>query len=120
MSSNMPKDDLWPGDTSSSESATPVPNSPKIASQKKPDKKEGALVIPAKTTVGENPKFNIKASMQKRVALQKPKNNWAPLGSEMIRSAKPDEKQKKTRKSRHQKRYYAPFMGYKFIAYLCP
>jgi hypothetical protein len=20
----------------------------------------------------------------------------------------------------HQKRYYAPFMGYKFIAYLCP
>jgi hypothetical protein len=54
MSSKVPKDDLWFGDTSSSESATLVPNSPKIAGQKNPDKKEGALDIPTKATVGEN------------------------------------------------------------------
>ena len=76
MSSIVPKDDLWPEDTSSSESATLVPTSPKIAGRKKPDKEEGALVIPAKAMVGENPIIDVKASIQRTAALNKPNKNW--------------------------------------------
>ena len=72
MSSGVPEHPFT-DDTSSSESATLEPFSPKIDSVEKPDKEEGALFIPAKTTVGERPKFDLKASMQRRVALSKPK-----------------------------------------------
>ena len=76
MSSNVPEDLLLPsfGGTSSSDSAMLEPGSPKIAGREKADKEEGAfLVIPAKAKVKENPIIDIKASMQKRVALNKPK-----------------------------------------------
>ena len=67
-------EDLSFEDTSSSESATLEPWSPKIVGREKTDKEEGALlVIPAKATVEENPIIDIKASMQKQVALNKPK-----------------------------------------------
>ena len=41
-------------DTSPTEIAVLEPDSPKNASKGKPDKEGGALVIPAKATVGEN------------------------------------------------------------------
>jgi hypothetical protein len=44
------------GDTSSSDSDMLEPDSTKIAGGEKADKKERALVIIAKATVGENPK----------------------------------------------------------------
>jgi hypothetical protein len=49
------------------------PWSPKIADGEKPDKEEGALVIPANTKVGENPINNTKLAIQKRLALDKVK-----------------------------------------------
>ena len=72
MSSDVPED-TFPDNKSSSESATLEPFCPKIDGVEKPDKEEGALFIPAKATVGERPKFDLKASMQRRVALSKPK-----------------------------------------------
>ena len=73
MSSIVPKDDLWPEDTSSSESAILEPWSPTISGREKQDKEEGALVIPAKAMVGENTIIDIKASIQRTAALNKPK-----------------------------------------------
>ena len=43
-----------PEDTSPTESTMLEPDSPKNASKGKPDEEGGALVIPAKATVGEN------------------------------------------------------------------
>ena len=90
------------GDTSSSGSATLQPWSPKIAGGEKADKEEGTiLVIPSKATVEENPIIYIKASMQKRVALNKPQKNWAPPGTAVRRSTEPDKKNKE--KTKEQK-----------------
>ena len=61
MSSDV-LEDTSPEDTSSKESAMLEPDSPKIAGGEKPDKEEGALVIPAKSTVGENTIIDIKMS----------------------------------------------------------
>jgi hypothetical protein len=72
MPSDIPKD-TSPEDTSFTESAMLEPVSPKIAGREKPDKEEEALVISAKATVGEKPIFDIKESIQKQVALNKPK-----------------------------------------------
>ena len=72
MPSDVPKD-TSPEDTSFTESAMLEPVSPKIAGREKPDKEEEALVIPAKATVGKKPIFDIKESIQKQVALNKPK-----------------------------------------------
>jgi hypothetical protein len=100
MSSKVPKDDLWFGDTSSSESATLVPNSPKIAGQKNPDKEEGALVIPRKATVGENLIIDVKASIQRREALNRRKLITAPPGTvEMFRKARLDKNQRKNERA---------------------
>ncbi len=76
MPSGVPKDTSLPsfGDTSSSDSDMLEPDSTKITGGEKADKEEGTiLVIPSKATVEENPIINIKASMQKQVALNKPK-----------------------------------------------
>ena len=104
MSSNV-LEDLSLGDASSSGSAMLElePWSPKIAGGEKADKEEGASVIPAKATVGENPIIDIRASIQKRVVLNKPKVdlNRAPPGTAKRRMAEPDIKPKKTRKSKN-------------------
>jgi hypothetical protein len=50
--------------------------------------------------VEENPIINLKALMQKRVALNKPQKNWAPAGTAVRRSTEPDKKTKKKQKSR--------------------
>jgi hypothetical protein len=99
MSSKVPKNDLSFGDTSSSESATLVPYSPKIAGRKKPDKEEGGeLVIPAKATVGENPIIDVKASVQRRAALNKRKLITAPPGTAKRRMAELNKKNKENTK----------------------
>jgi len=72
MPSDVPKDTL-PEDTSFTESAMLEPVSPKITGREKPDKEEESLVISAKATVGKKPIFDIKESIQKQVALNKPK-----------------------------------------------
>ena len=108
MPSDVPEDtspedtsSTLPEDTSSTESAMLEPDSPKIAGGEKPDKKEGALVIPANATVGENPIIDIRASIQRRGALNRPKGGKyrAPPGTAKRRMAEPDEKPKKTQKS---------------------
>ena len=53
MPSDVPVDTL-PEDRSSTESAMLEPDSTEIAGREKPDKEEGAVVIPAKAMVGEN------------------------------------------------------------------
>ena len=82
MPSDVPEDTL-PEDTFSTESTMLEPDSPKIAGGEKPDKEEGALFIPANATVGENPIIDIRASIQRRVALKKPKTGKyrAPPGT---------------------------------------
>ena len=76
MSSDVPED-TWSEDTSSSESAMLEPWSPKIAGREKPDKEEGALVIPANSMVRENPINNKKMSIQIQLALNKAKASSA-------------------------------------------
>ena len=76
MSSNVQDDLSLPtfGDTSSSsESARFEPESLKIAGGEKADKEERELVISAKATVEEKPVIGIRASIQRRAALNKPK-----------------------------------------------
>ena len=90
MPSNVPED-TSPEDTSSTDCAMLEPDSPKISGRGKPDKEEGALVIPAKATVGENTIINIKALIKRRVALSKPKAGKyrAPPGTAKRRMADP-------------------------------
>ena len=95
----MPSD--VPEDTSSTESAMLELDSPEIAGGEKADKEEGALVIPAKATVGENPITDIRASIQRRAVLNKPKVvlNRAPLDTAKRRMAEPDEKKRKHKRA---------------------
>ena len=58
---------------SPTESAMLEPDSLKIAGRGKPDEEGGELVIPAKATVGKNTIIDIKESIMRRVALNKPK-----------------------------------------------
>ena len=97
MSSDLPEDP-FPDDTSSSESATLEPFCPKIDGVEKPDKEEGALFIPAKATVGENPIIDVKASIQRRAAINKQKLNSAPPGTAIKRDAEPDKKKNKEKR----------------------
>ena len=100
MPSDVPED-TSPEFTSSTESAMLELDSPKISGGEKPDKEEGALVIPAKATVGENLIIDAKASIQRRGALNKRKLITAPPGTDaMFRMAKRDEISKKTQKSK--------------------
>jgi hypothetical protein len=96
MPSGVPKDTSLPsfGDTSSSDSDMLEPDSTKIASGEKADKEEGALVIPPKATVEEKPGIDIRASIQRRAALNKPKTGKyrAPPGTAKRKLAEPDVK----------------------------
>ena len=89
MISDVPED-LSPEDTYSTESVMLEPDSPKIAGREKPDKEEGALVIQAKATMGENTIINVKDLIQRRVALSKPKMGKyrAPQGTAYFALAK--------------------------------
>ncbi len=100
MPSDVPEDTL-PEDTSSTESAMLESDSPTISGGEKPDKEEGALFIPAKATVGENPITDIRASIQKQVVLNKPKVvlNRAPPGTAKRRMAEPDKNQRKHKRA---------------------
>jgi hypothetical protein len=100
MSSDV-LEDTSPEDTSSEERAMLQLDSPKKSGRGKTDKKEGALVIPAKKTVKEKPVIDIKASIQRGAALNKPKigKYREPPDTAKRKMANPDVKPKKTQKS---------------------
>ena len=101
------------GDTSSSsESATLKPDSPKIASGKKADKEKDALVILARATEEQCPITDTRVSILRNLALSKPflkrhvlnkpKETLAPLGAVVRRSTELDKKTKeKTKKQKN-------------------
>ncbi len=110
ISSNVPEVLLLPsfGDTSSSDSDMLEPDSTKISGGEKADKEEGALVIPAKATVEEKPVIDVKASFQRRAALNKRKLITAPPGTAVTRSTESDKKNKeKTKEQKDPKRSFA-------------
>ena len=78
------------------------PLSPQLAVGEKPDKEEGALVIPANSTVREKPINDTKLAIQKQLAFNKAKvaKRLESPGTAQKRMAESEEKPKKSQKSR--------------------